>query len=217
MVNLWLVIAMKKIDMSTYPRIDHFTYFKAMAYPYVGLTVNVDVTALVAYAKEHQQSFFLSMLYCVGNAANSVPEFRQRIIDNEIVEYDHCITSHTVMKEDGTYAYCEANPTLQFQEFLQKTAISQALAATSGNVQEESDPASLYFISCIPWLSYTALVQPVPNPADSNPRITWGKYEKQGSSFILPVSVLAHHALVDGIHIAKFYEALNQMIQRIGI
>ena len=44
---------------------------------------------------------------------------------------------------------------------------------------------------------------------ESNPRITWGKYvtKPTGETF-MPVSVLAHHALVDGIQIARFYQNL---------
>lgn len=29
---------------------------------------------------------------------------------------------------------------------------------------------------------------------------------------MMPVTVLAHHAMVDGIHLAKFYEGLNRQI-----
>ena len=37
----------KTIDMPAYPRRAHFDYFRSLAYPYVGTTVNVDITALV--------------------------------------------------------------------------------------------------------------------------------------------------------------------------
>ena len=74
----------------------------------------------------------------------------------------------------------------------------------------------LLFVSCVPWLSYTALVQPTPVPADSNPRITWGKYDRQGERILLPVSLLANHALVDGIHIARFYQALERELADIA-
>lgn len=67
----------------------------------------------------------------------------------------------------------------------------------------------LLFISTLPWLSYTALVQPVPAPADSNPRITWGRFYAEGEKTLLPVSVLCNHALVDGLHIAAFYRRLE--------
>ena len=32
------------IDMEAYKRKEHFEYFKSLAYPYVGVTVNVDIT-----------------------------------------------------------------------------------------------------------------------------------------------------------------------------
>ncbi len=62
----------------------------------------------------------------------------------------------------------------------------------------------------------TALVQPAPFPADSNPRITWGKYFCQEGRTLLPVTLLAHHALVDGIHIARFYETLDRELVAIA-
>ena len=34
----------KYIDMETYKRKNHFEYFNSLAYPYVGITVNVDIT-----------------------------------------------------------------------------------------------------------------------------------------------------------------------------
>ena len=66
------------------------------------------------------------------------------------------------------------------------------------------------FISSLPWVSYTTLVQPVPQPADSHPRISWGKYFLQEGRTLLPVSILCHHALVDGLHLAAFYQALDR-------
>ena len=50
----------------------------------------------------------------------------------------------------------------------------------------QSPPEELLFISTTPWLTYTALVQPVPIPADSNPRITWGKYFTQEGKTLVP-------------------------------
>lgn len=204
----------RTIDLSNYPRRAHFDYFRAMAYPYVGLTVSVDVTALAQDAKDEGQSFFLRMLYAIGRAANDTPSFRQRIQGAGIVEYDFCPTSHTVLKENGTYAYCEADSRLPLPEFLTQTARRQKEAARAGSIQEESDPQSLLFLSCLPWLSYTGLVQPVPSPADSNPRITWGRYQPQDGKLLLPVSVLAHHALVDGKQLADFYQALDRQLGR---
>ena len=62
-------------------------------------------------------------------------------------------------------------------------------------------------------LSYTSLIQPVPVPADSNPRITFGKFYAQGEKTLLPVSLLCNHALADGLHIAAFYRQLEREIE----
>ena len=39
------------IDMEQDPRRDQYAYFRSLANPYVGVTVNVDVTALMEWTK----------------------------------------------------------------------------------------------------------------------------------------------------------------------
>lgn len=200
------------LDMAAYARRAHFDYFRQMGYPYVGVTVDADVTRLRRRARQTGESFFLLLLYAAGRAANRVEQLRERIAGDGIVRYARCPTSHTVMKPDGTYAYCEADPFLPWADFAQRTAARQEAAKHAGGLEEESDVQSLIFISCLPWVRYTALIQPVPFPADSNPRITWGQYREEGGRVLVPVSLLAHHALVDGKHLGDFYQALAQEI-----
>ncbi len=202
------------LDRENYPRKQHFEYFNGMANPYVGVTVRVDVTEWVAAVKEKGLPFFLSFCYCVSRAANRVPEFRQRIAGGQILEYDNCRTSHTVALEDGTYCYCTLDASLPFEEYLPYAERAQEAARKKRSIEEEAgDSREFFFLSTVPWLSYTALVQPTPSPADSNPRITWGRFEEQGGRLLMPVSVLCHHALVDGLHIAWFYDCLNEELK----
>ena len=202
----------KTIDMPAYPRRAHFDYFRSLAYPYVGTTVNVDITALVGRIKRTSLPFFLTVCHCVARAANSVPEFRQRIVDDGIVEFDQCRTSHTVALEDGTFCYCTLeDDTLPLEEYLIRGRQAQAEAKACRSIQEDPEESlDKLFISSLPWVSYTALVQPVPQPADSHPRISWGRYFLQEGRTLLPVSILCHHALVDGLHLAAFYQALDR-------
>lgn len=199
------------INLEEYARKDHFLYFKKMAYPYVGTTVNVDITDFRERMKKEGHPFFLSFLYSIVNAANDVPEFRRRIVNDSIVEYKNCHSSHTVLLENETYCYCELNCRMPFLEFLQYATEQQEEAKKMRNIKE-TESESLLYISCVPWFSYTSLVQPTPYPADSNPRITWGKYFEQEGRCLIPVSILAHHGLVDGLHIAQFYETLSKWL-----
>ena len=198
-----------RIDMSTYASRAHFEYFLNLGYPYVGNTVEVDATPLYERAKERDESFFVHALYSLGRAGNDVKELRQRIEGNGILQFEHCLCSHTEMKPDGTYAYCETDPGLPMDVFYAQTRQRQEIVRQSGTIEEGSEALGKFFMSCAPWVHFTALIQPVPFPADSNPRITWGKFVKKDGRVLLPVSILAHHGLVDGMHIGQFYEALE--------
>ena len=207
---------MKRIDLDTYPRRDHFNHFCAMAYPYAGVTVDVDVTDLLSLCREKGYSFYLMVLHAVALAADEVPEFRRRIDHGGIVEYDECPTSHIELKPDGTYAYCTLRHHMPLADYLAQAEVARTAAREGGSIEEEDDVQSMYFISTLPWLHYTQLIQPVACGEESNPRITWGKYQANDKGrMMMPLSVLVHHALVDGIHIAKFYEAFNQQMKLI--
>ncbi len=204
----------KCVDMDAYKRKAHFEYFNSLAYPYVGVTVNVDITELREAVSRKRLPFFLTVCYCVGRAANEVPEFRQRIQEGQIVEFGHCRTSHTVALDDGTYCYCNLESNKPFRDYITYAVREQEKAKEEATIHED-DNLDMIFISTVPWISYTSLIQPVPMPADSNPRITWGKYFRQEGRILLPVSVLCHHALVDGLHIAMFYELLEKEISAV--
>lgn len=207
---------MKRIDLDTYPRREHFRHFCAMAYPYAGVTVDVDVTDLLSRCREKGYSFYLMVLHAVALAADEVPEFRRRIDHGGIVEYDECPTSHIELKPDGTYAYCTLRHHMPLAEYLAQAESARTAAREGGSIEEEDDVQSMYFISTLPWLHYTQLIQPVACGEESNPRITWGKYQANDKGrMMMPLSVLVHHALADGIHIAKFYETFNQQMKLI--
>lgn len=211
------IMGYQYLDMNQYKRKSHFEYFSTLSFPYVGVTVNVDITELKTIVKEKKLPFFLTVCYCIARAANRVPEFRQRIIDHKIAEYEMCRTSHTVSLDDGTYCYCTLDCSQQFQEYLPYAIQAQEDAKEARNLEDDdTDMNELFFISTLPWISYTTMVNPVPIPADSNPRITWGRYFEQDSKILLPVSVLCNHALVDGFHISQFYEFLDQQIHELA-
>ena len=186
----------RTLDLAAYPRRAHFDYFRQMANPYVSVTAPCDITALRRLTQERGLPFFLTVLHCAINAANAVPELRQRIRGNGIVEYDRCLSSHTVALPDGTYCYCTLDCAQPLGAFLP--------AAQAEVARVKAAPSSL------PWLTFSAISLPTPTPADSNPRITFGKFTQEGDRVLLPVNLTANHALVDGLHLAAFFDGMVQ-------
>ncbi len=205
---------MKHIDLADYPRRDHFNLYLGMAYPYAGVTVEVDVTDLLALCKTKKISFYLMVLHAVALAADEVPEFRRRIDNGGIVEYEECPTSHIELKPDGTYAYCALRHHMPLKEFLKKAEIARSAVRECGSIEEEAEVQSMYFVSTVPWLHYTQLIQPVACGEDANPRFSWGKYQPNDKGrMVMPMSVLVHHGLADGVHIARFYDEFDKQMK----
>ena len=202
----------KYIDMENYPRKSHFEYFGSLAYPYVGFTANVDVTNPIRFAKERGASTFLAVLYVTIKAANAVPELRQRIVEGKIVEFDHCNAGFTVALEDKTFCNCYTESRMTIEEFFVDAKARQEEAKKHpGFVNPDEDETGLFFCSCIPWLAFTQCIQPAPIPADSNPRIVFGKYIKEGDRTMMPLHIQCNHALVDGYHLSEFYRIFQEL------
>lgn len=148
-------MAWKKVDMAHDPRSGQFAYFRAMADPWVGVTVPVDITAF--YKALNGQPFFLSFLYAVVRAANDVPELRRRLRDGEVIEYDRCQPSYTAMRPNGVYVYCLVDSgTLPYEDFIREGKKKQREALEREELKETGDFLNHFFVSSLPWLSLHA-------------------------------------------------------------
>ncbi len=205
---------MRRIDMETFPRRSHFEFFKSYAYPYMGLSANVDVTALIGKARALGGSPFLACLWAASTAANAVPELRQRIDGDGIVEYDHCDVGHTVAQPDGTFVNCQTDCRRSLEEFLVYGKAQQEQAKKKhGFVQPGTDERNLIFVSCVPWVQFTSVLQPTPIPADCNPRIVFGKFFEEDGKTKMPLAIQCNHALVDGRHVGQFFEEFARLAE----
>lgn len=214
------------IDFSTYPRKDHFEHFISMDNPFANVTVQVDITDWVRWQKGNGYPFFLTFQYALVQAANRVPELRRRYIDGRIVEYDFCNPSYIVAVPDGTYRYCLVNADQPLEAYLAEGKRKQEAAVRAETLEEEGDPQSQLFITSMPWLHFSAVVMPYPDRTFTNPNFGLGQYAKEirlvledGKSvekerITIPVHLMVNHALVDGRHMASFFENLEEELRR---
>ena len=155
------------IDMEKDPRREQFQLFSGYAFPYAGVTVQLDVTALELRLRAEHKPIFLTMLYVIHRAVNRVPELRRRIEDGQVVEYDECPVSFTEMKPDGSYAYCRMESArVPYEDYIAMGRAQQAAARQGGTIETDRRAESpSIFASCLPWLNYTSLTHPACTPA----------------------------------------------------
>lgn len=204
---------MKIIDIQTWKRRDHYQLYNRLAFPYLNITANVNITRLQPWAKSNGFSLFSAISYITSRAANQIPELRQRIRGDQVVEHETVRPSFTVLTGDDTFGFATIDYAQDFASF--NTRILQGIEETRRNPSIHDEPGrdDMMFLTTVTWVSFTQLTHPVPlNPPDSFPRISWGKFFEQGDQVLMPLSLMANHALVDGLHVGLFFESVQQMM-----
>ncbi|MEO5971308.1 MAG: CatA-like O-acetyltransferase [Bdellovibrionia bacterium] len=208
----------KVIDLSTWERRNTFLCFKNFDFPISVMGCELDISVALPFWKEKGLSPFLSMVYAVCRAANSVPAFRQRIRDETVIEFECIHASFTIPTGEDSFGVkrVEFNP--QFHEFYKtaKTASAINLELPSNSFPHngisndyENHHDQWFYLSCTPWVRFTHVVQATDRSISSIPRIIWGKFTQTGDRVLVPFSVQTHHSLVDGRHKMKFFDSLQ--------
>lgn len=206
---------MKIIDINQWNRKEHYHFFSNMDFPYFGITTEVDCTQTYLAAKEKGNSFFASYLHKSMIAVNSVPELKYRIIDQDVVAFPVIHAGATIAREDGTFGFIYVEYSEDFEVFnkslqMEITAVHNSTGLRLSNEELNKD---LIRHSTIPWSSFTALLHPTNlNPKESVPKITFGKFSIKNGRKYLPVSIEAHHGLVDGLHLSRYFQNFQKQL-----
>lgn len=205
---------MRVIDMQTWSRRHHFELYRTFDHPHFSMSANVDVTAFHPYVKRIGSSFTVAMVYVITRASNAIPEFRQRIRGDQVVEHEVVHPGFAVLVDQDRFSFCAVEYAEDFAEFAKRAAdgIANVKAQLDLDAKPEKDDA--VYMSAIPWVSFTSFTHPMQlHPWDSVPRFAWGKSFDEGGTLKMPVSVQGHHAVMDGIHMGRFYERLQDYLQ----
>lgn len=206
---------MKKIDIQHWKRKAHYEFFRTFDQPFFSMTANVDVSSVLNFAKKNDLPFFYCILHLVLKTVNEIPEFRQRLNDDEVWEYEVIHAGITALMEDKTFLYCS----VLYQEDMTNFAIKEQASVETQKRTIGLTPngrTDVIYVSAIPWVSFTSFKNPLQkNPNDSIPRIVFGKYFLENGIYKMPLAVEVHHALIDGYHVGMFYEQLENNINKI--
>jgi chloramphenicol O-acetyltransferase type A len=209
---------MRVIDMQTWSRREHFHKFHAFDQPHFGLCAPVDLTAFYPAFKQRGVSFTVAIVYVLARAANAIPEFRYRIRGETVVEHEVVHPSTTILAGEDLFSFCTIDYVEDFSEFAASAAEKIAHVKEHPTLEDGPGQDDLLFMTAIPWVSFTSFLHPLHlHPVDSVPRFAWGKFFQEGPSLKMPLGVQAHHALMDGIHLGRFYAHVQDDLDRPGL
>lgn len=204
---------MRKLDIETWSRRKHFELFNTFNHPHFNLCTNVDLTRFYPYVKEQGISFTAAITYLIARAANAVPEFRYRLREGEIVEHEMVSPSVTILGDHDLFGFCTIEYSPDFSEFAARAAREIAEVKAHPTLENPPGRDDFLYMTAIPWVSFTSFTHPMKqHPADSIPRFAWGKYFEEGGLLKMPLSAQGHHALMDGIHMGRFYAEIQEYL-----
>lgn len=202
-----------RIDLATWNRREHFAFFSGFEEPFFGLVADVDAARAYHRAKALGVSFFQLYLHAVLRAVNAVEALRYRIEDGAVYCYDQVHASVTLTRPDHTFGFSFVPYTPELADFGAGLAAEMAAVQQQPGLRLSADTArpDVIHFSAIPWVSFTGLThaRAFRHP-DSMPKVSVGRYRRQGQQLLLPVAVYVHHGLADGYHVGLFFEELQR-------
>ena len=201
-----------EVDIAAWPRRTTYEFFKNYDDPFFNLTANVDVTRLYQFCKQNDLAFSLAALFCTQRAANEIREFRIRLFENRLVEFDKIHATQTILNDDETFSFCYFETQDDIFEFDRAGKAARKKYKSLKTFDVESDRVDMIYYSVIPWVSFTSFKHATRlDKTQTVPRIVFGKIFDEGKVKKMPLSVEANHRIMDGIHVGKLFNRFQEI------
>ncbi len=206
----------QQLNLTTWPRIKQYEFFKKYENPFFNICSTLDVTELVKKVKQNDCSFSISILYASIYTANQIKEFKYRLKDEGVIICDSIYAGSTVLNNDDTFSFCYFDYYTDFLAF-NKNAQRQVNLNNKGMLEFDgrNNDIDIIHYSVIPWISFTSFSHPRNyGTNDSIPKIVFGKYYDENGQIKIPISIEVHHALMDGFHLGIYLKTLQMLLNK---
>ncbi|OEI71067.1 MULTISPECIES: type A chloramphenicol O-acetyltransferase [Enterobacter] len=202
------------VDLSRWPRKEHFEVFQSFAECTINQTVLIDITALRKHIKAVGWKFYPTIIFLLSNIMNRHPEFRMAMKDNELVIWNEIHPSYTIFHpETETFSSLWSHYDGNIHHFQNTYAEDTARYGNSLSYwPKEESRENVFFVSSIPWVTFTNFTMNIAHMKNFfSPMFTFGKYYEQDGKVLLPLAVQVHHSVCDGFHVARMFNELQEM------
>ncbi len=200
------------LDVENWPRRQQFEFFKDYHNPFFNICTSVDVGPLLERTGAMEDiSFFVAYHFCSMKAANEVEPFRYRLRGDRVLVHDRIHAGTTILLDDENFTFAFFDYDDDFEVFHARARESIERARAEGiQLHQRADRDDLIYHSVFPWATFTSVSHARRGArGESIPKIAFGKYRADGDRLMMPISVEAHHALMDGLHVGRYFERLE--------
>jgi len=207
---------MKYTIIKDYYRLAQFDFFKKYRDPRYHCTIEFDITLLKQLVKKKNYSLYYSLCYIFTKVMIGLPDFRYRLLNNEIVQYEKLHPRMLVAAKDGTFSEAAVNykDSLSEFDFIAKE-IAKSAEEKPGILEADQHKNQVYY-SSTPKVSFTSLTHISEN--DSNnviPKICFGKFHEKHGKIFIPAGIQVNHIFIDGNHLGLLAEKVQYIFNNL--
>lgn len=199
------------LDTEGWSRRHLFRLFKDYDDPFINVCADVDVTPLLSFVRGRGLSLFVAYHYLSTKTANELEPFRYRLHGERVVVHERVDAGAIVLLPDDSFTFVYFDFTEDFGAFHETAAaLVERARVEPPPLDARDDRDDLIYHSVIPWVSFTSISHARHSRLRNGiPKVTFGKYREAGGRTLMPVSVEVNHALMDGLHVGRFFQRLE--------
>ena len=205
------------IDLATCPRRQIFEFYLAFDKPFFNVCTRLDITRLLSELRKRERtSVWLTYHYLALRAANEIEPFRYRLRDGQVLVHDVINGGTTIMLPNETFTLFYFDYHESFSKFIEDAsqAADEIRKGDWAFRPRHEDDARIH-CTTLPWIAFTSFSHARRwGRPDSVPKISFGKFIKDGDRTLLPFSVEVHHALMDGLHVGRYIARIEEWLER---
>lgn len=207
------------LDLDTWPRRQVFEFYRHFDKPYFNVCLRLDVTDLLSELKQWNErpSIWLTYHYLALKAANEIEPFRYRLREGKVLVHEVINGGTTVILPNETFTLVYFDHADSYRKFMDgATKAVEAIKSGDGAFRPKHEDDARIHCTTLPWIAFTSFSHARRwwHKEDSVPKISFGKFVQENGRTLMPFSVEVHHALMDGLHVGRYIERMEEMLAK---
>lgn len=200
------------LDLQGWPRRAAFDYFRAFDKPYFNVCTRLDAAPLKAALPGG--GFAAACWFATLKLANTIEPFRYRLDQGRVRVLDVVHGATTVLRPDESFSFAYLDwADAGFAAFRAHADARVRAARDGADFEPRVDDGALVHFTTLPWVHFTSFSHARNwGREDSVPKIAFGRLQAEGPHLWLPFSLEVHHALMDGLHLGRYVQALEALL-----
>ncbi len=190
-------------EVDDYYRRQHFDFYRDYRSPFWSVTFELEITALKNHLAERGWPVYLNLCYYFTRAMQELEDFRYRLLDGRIVLYDVVHPGLTVPAPGGLFSFQYHQYDPDPERFNRRAA---RVAPADGVSLTESEHRNYVFFTALPGVPFTSFTHASDDPHETEPRVAFGRFRRDGGHLLVPVGLQVSHLFVDGAMVGALVE-----------